>query len=85
MKARRLRPRTVYVLFRVFGLESTDPGIKIYVDPWNLYLTGALRFVSLGGYEGYDVDREESSVSLSGLSLEENGSRFPPMPALPRF
>ena len=36
--------KNVYVLFRVFGLESGDIGVKVYVDPEAARKNGLLEF-----------------------------------------
>lgn len=36
--------KKVYVLFRVFGLESGDIGVKVYVDPEAARQNGLLEF-----------------------------------------
>jgi Domain of unknown function (DUF3883) len=36
-------PREVFVIFRVYDVESEEPGLEIYCDPWIMIKEGALR------------------------------------------
>ncbi|EWG44919.1 hypothetical protein FVEG_15755 [Fusarium verticillioides 7600] len=46
----------VYILIRVFQMEAEGgPDFRLFVNPWSLYLTGALEFRSSEGYKVYGL------------------------------
>ncbi|KAI1054608.1 hypothetical protein LB506_010697 [Fusarium annulatum] len=46
----------VYILIRVFQMEAEKgPGFRLFVNPWRLYLEGALDFRSGEGYKVYGL------------------------------
>ncbi|SCV58621.1 uncharacterized protein FFB14_15750 [Fusarium fujikuroi] len=46
----------VYILIRVFQMEAEGgPGFRLFVNPWRLYLEGALDFRSGEGYKVYGL------------------------------
>ncbi|RYO93890.1 hypothetical protein DL762_000845 [Monosporascus cannonballus] len=54
-------PNNAYVLLRVFNLEEdSDPGIKLFRDPWSLYMDGILDFRSEQGYKVYGGEATRS-------------------------
>ena len=38
-------PREIYMVLRVFDIESNRPGMCVYLDPEQLRLDGSLRFI----------------------------------------
>jgi hypothetical protein len=47
-------PKNVYVLVRVYNLEESEPGIKLFRDPWGLFLNRTLSFKAEQGYRVYE-------------------------------
>lgn len=43
-------PNNVYLLIRVYNVETDNLDVKFYLNPWKLYLDGVLDFRSEGGY-----------------------------------
>ena len=50
MRKFHLDKDNTYILLRAFDLESDNPGIKFFSDPWGLYLDRVLDFRAAGGY-----------------------------------
>lgn len=40
----RRQRKQVYMILRVFGIESNSPGVRVYMDPEELRVSGALVF-----------------------------------------
>jgi hypothetical protein len=48
-------PKNVYVLIRVFNIDSDRPGFKLFTNPWRLYMERLLDFRSGDGYKVYST------------------------------
>ncbi len=49
-------PNNAYILLRVFNIDGDRPGVKLYINPWRLYIGGVLKFTSENGYKLYSND-----------------------------
>jgi len=52
-------PDNGFILIRVFHVDSEDPGIKWFPNPWKLYLARALDLRSVEGYQVTTADAPE--------------------------
>ena len=64
------QPDNVYILLRVFNIEGEDSGLKIFPNPWSLYIAGVIDFRSAEGYQVHEKD-ESKETSLQ-IGVEEN-------------
>ncbi len=49
-------PNNAYILLRVFNIDGDRPEVKLYINPWRLYMGGVLKFTSDNGYKVYSND-----------------------------
>ena len=69
-------PDNAYILIRVSGVESDQPGLKLFVSPWRLYLDRVIDFRSELGYQVVHEDASVETVSengVEGMSVAPSG------------
>ena len=66
---------TRYVLFRVFGLESGDIGVKVYVDPEAARKNGLLEFET----ESWAVTAKVSDMDSDDIRRRHPSMHTPPV------
>ena len=54
-------PDNAYILLRVFDIDDEDTGLKIFPNPWSLYIAGVIDFKSAEGYQAYGGDKPETN------------------------
>ena len=63
-------PDNAYILIRVFNIENEGRGVKFFPDPWGLYMSRVLDFISKEGYRVCEVD--ESQETYIQVKTEED-------------
>lgn len=44
-------PRNVYMIARISSIDTTEPQVELYVDPWRMFLDNKLDFKPPGSFE----------------------------------
>lgn len=54
-------PVHAHILLRVFDIDGESTSLKIFPNPWSLYMARVIDFRSIGEYQAYEVDESEQA------------------------